>query len=652
MGFFRSTFSFINEISKPNPKYTTEKTDQEIMHIRNKVLLLSQFLLIVIFAIDALRGKTTLDIIVARYFAILTICTALILSCRYHPAVLTVFLSFFCAIYGPSIMNIGEEGIHRAIAVVMNLPLFLYLSTGSMWGFLCQAYLQLIYANSLYKATLHTHLIYATPESFVKSLTYSTSLSTIFNMALTMLIHFSMQQAYKRIAISEKRKEEVENQKIFLMGFSHELRNLINSLTGNVRLASFENLTQKAQELLLNAGVCGELLLHLVNNILDTGKVEIGELEINPAPTRTYETLERLWGICSELIRRKNLKGQMFIPKDLPKMLIIDHYRLTQIFLNLIGNAVKFTESGTVDITIEWINHAETVKEEVFEPYPFDCRDELDEGLFEKQRVFSAFDENVFALNLDVHSVDKNSLKRPACASGGVLKVSVNDTGCGMSNQETSKLFQKFTQVTTDASKRKLGTGLGLFITKQLCQKMNGDVKAFSKEGVGSSFIFCIPLKIGQEENGQLRDLEAMKSHFQKLKLKAMIVDDASFNHAILKCFFDKLGIEVIDIAENGLEAYNKYIQHIGRKDRPQIITMDLDMPIMDGKEAAKKIRELEIDMNLDPCFMPIISGNCSESEISECLSKEGRILADVFMNKPAAIEDLMRVIGSHFIQH
>jgi len=107
----------------------------------------------------------------------------------------------------------------------------------------------------------------------------------------------------------------------------------------------------------------------------------------------------------------------------------------------------------------------------------------------------------------------------------------------------------------------------------------------------------------------------------------------------------------VEDIAINGLEAYQKYVKQIKRGDRPQIVTMDLNMPIMDGKEASMKIRQLEIEKGLEPCFLIIISGNCTDSETRDCLDKSGKIRANGFLKKPVNIEDLLRVIGNSFIE-
>ena len=143
--------------------------------------------------------------------------------------------------------------------------------------------------------------------------------------------------------------------------------------------------------------------------------------------------------------------------------------------------------------------------------------------------------------------------------------------------------------------------------------------------------------------------MESLKKYIAAQNLKAMIVGDIPFNCSILKSFFDKLGIDVIEIAQNGLEAYQKYLKYIEKGERLDVVTMDLDMPVMSGKESARRIRRVEMEKRLKPCFLPIISGNCSESEISECISKNGNIRADEFIKKPATVDELLRAIGIYF---
>jgi len=188
-------------------------------------------------------------------------------------------------------------------------PVFTYLITESFWCSFVQGCFQAYFINFLFQEPLLKSITFMEPEQYVKELTQANNFNLILGLGISTTIYYFMQRAYESIINSEEKKDEYEKQKTFLLSFSHELRNLVNSIAGHVRLAALEeNLTLRTKELLQNAEVCGELLLHLINNILDTGKVEIGELEINPIPTSTYPMLEKVWSVCSELIWKKGLQ--------------------------------------------------------------------------------------------------------------------------------------------------------------------------------------------------------------------------------------------------------------------------------------------------------------------------------------------------------
>jgi len=645
----QNAVKFIDYLTQPNPKYTPDKVQRQVAHNRNKALFAFQLVMICIFIVDFLFGSSPVVNSIFNILMDFTIIGFLLLSCRYHPEIFRVFYNILISSYGPISMLYNKEGVHLAWVGAQTCPVFVLLSTGSAYHFFFQAGLQAVYINWLYQPVMLQAAQELSPEKFTQIMTYSSNLSTLLNMILIMLFHNSLQNAYQEMSQVEKKKDEFEKQKNFLLGFSHELRNLLNSLTGNVKLAKLEFISDKVKDLLLNAEVCGELLLHLVNNILDTGKVEIGELEINPNPVKIYDMMERTWGVCSELIRRKNLKGKMKLKKNIPQTLNIDHYRLTQIFLNLVGNAIKFTERGSIDITIEWLPNQAEVKDSCFEPFPFNDENDQDEGIFEKTQRFSVLDPSFVFLDAHRTKVQRPDLNRSNAESKGVLKVIVSDTGCGIPKEDTTKLFQRFSQVTRDNSKRKLGTGLGLFITKELCKRMDGDVRVFSKIDKGSSFIFCLPVDPLPDSHLSCSQIDIVRELMVGTKLKGMIVDDVPFNSMIIKELFVKLGIEIKDMAENGLEAYEKFMDRVLRRDNLDIIALDLDMPIMDGKKVAQKIREKEIELNLKSCLVVITSGNCSESEINECIDPKGKIRADAFLKKPISFEELVRVISTKF---
>ena len=641
----KSFINYFDELCKPKPEHIQDKIQQEVIHQRNRVFALFELFVTIVFILSIFAGNKSLSFNLQGLIATVIVIFAIFTLGRRHPKIFRTAYNIYNMVYIFLLIFHGDQEVHGGWTASQVFPGIVYLFTGSIWHFIFNMIVQIIFVNTIFQEPMKRTVIHMTPDAFVQSLTEHLHQTIIYVILFTALTHYMLQNAYQQASVADKKKEDFERQKNFLLGFSHELRNLINSLMGNVKLAGLESLNDKVKDLLLNAEVCAELLLHLVNNILDTGKVEIGELEINPMPVRIYDTMERIWSVCSELIRRKNLRGCMRIQKDIPQILTLDHYRLTQIFLNLVGNAVKFTDNGKIDINVEWIENTETVTDKCFEPLPFNRENDQDEGLFEKRQALSIFNKNVMCLGFTQKKINKALLCQQTSTAKGILKITVVDTGVGIQKESLERLFQRFTQVTTDASRRKLGTGLGLFITKELCQRMNGDVRVFSQPDKGSAFSLCLPI---QPANDEVTGASAYIERGKNIKeLKALIVDDEHLSRDVLSKFFCKLKIEVTETAENGLSAYHKFLAHVIRKDYFDVITMDLDMPIMDGKMASRKIRETEIENQMTPCFLIVISGNCSESEIKECTDRNGEIRANVFLKKPVSITDLQRIIST-----
>jgi len=550
---------------------------------------------------------------------------------------------------GPILVHYSPDSIIFNLTAVHIMPLWILYIIG-VRAFLLSTGMQLVYLHMFYKYRILDTLLNMSPELYMKRILFATTFAVILNTSLIFGIQYDIKKAHQEVEAERGKKSELERQKTFLLSFSHEIRNLINTMTGSVQLSLLEHIPQKVQDLLHNSEICGELLLHLVNNILDTGKVEIGELEVNPTPKVVSETLEKVWSICSQLIKSKKLSGQMRIQTKLPRLLKIDSYRLMQILMNMIGNSIKFTDSGSIGINIDWLEGETQVTDESFEPAPFD---EIDEGVFEKRMTTDLLSKNILFFDLKSSKIKKESFTDSDKTEKGVLKIIVSDTGSGIPQDKIPLLFSKFGQVNTDPMKRKMGTGLGLFITKQLVVKMGGEIRVFSKEKKGTVMIICIPTESVKDTAQKVLTIEAFTSLAETKSLQAMIVDDAQFNQVVLKSILTKIGVQVRAIASNGRESIEKFISSIAQEQPINIITMDIEMPVMDGKEAVQKIRKLEMKHKLKPCLIIIVSANCSESEIAECTGidhETGLMKANYFLKKPASMNDLFGIIQSQFL--
>lgn len=452
-----------NLYSQPNPKYIPGRFQYEVTHKRNKVLLLIQLISIIIFLMNILRGVGSLTANIQNCVASVAIFCINLSLCRYHHEIFRIFYNIFLLIIGPFMSNYLVDGGIATYVAIQALPVYVYLYTGSLFHFVTNAFGQAILFKLYHERNLGRCLIELTPDEVLNSLLYNLETVYIFNLISIILTQYGLYNTYYQLAVADKEKDELIKQKVFILGFSHELRNVINSLTGNIKLASLEKVSKRVKEFLTNAEVCSEMLHLLVDNILDAGKVEADDLEINTTSNCTYSIIEKIWSISTELIKAKKLQGRLRFDSNIPKILLIDQYRLKQILLNLVDNAVKFTISGRIDISIGWIEDVPNVIDECFEPLPFS-----DEGLFEKDQACSILSSSTLFLDHHNKKIDQSLLSSRYSNKPGVLKVTVTDTGRGIRNDDIDKLFQKFSRINPDPLVKNLGTGLGLFITKEL----------------------------------------------------------------------------------------------------------------------------------------------------------------------------------------
>jgi len=500
--------------------------------------------------------------------------------------------------------------------------------------------------------------------------------------------------------LEEKNKElnaAIKTRELFIAGVSHEFRNPLNSMMGNIELLSLELKDPRWKEMLNTCKVCGDVLLGLINNILDVAKINAEKLELSIRPVNFYRLIEKVWSVSAIKIREKGLKGHLSLSANLPQFLELDSHRLNQILLNIIGNATKFTSTGFVKVIISWHNHLEfdelqkpnseflsssrQIKNTSLHAIENECspfgsnnnnswaedtssfydnpglkemrrHNLLDLSRQISQRVFSTktmSDVNVRrCLSETVLTEYDNHIETKAQRSksealkkeSGLLKIEVIDTGCGITPAALGKIFQPFTQADSSVTRKFGGTGLGLYISKQLIKKMEGDICAYSEEQCGTNFCVLIPTVTASAQDLDEDDI-IMKSGVKR----ALVVDDLPLNQTLMTHYLKKMDVQV-EIASNGEEAVEKF------KERGygyySFITMDIQMPVMDGMTASKKIREYEAKCDFEK-HIPImmVTGNCTEIEKDCCLNPQGEIRASFFFRKPFVFEECRSCVRS-----
>ncbi len=379
-----------------------------------------------------------------------------------------------------------------------------------------------------------------------------------------------------KIAIEKLRAEKHEQiRDDFLAKMSHEIRTPMNAIMGMNKILR-KNKHYHEQEIYLDAiWQSSENLLVILNDILDLSKLEAGQVEIENIPFKPFDELMKLRDILKFKAEEKGVHMKCEMDPEIPEVIIGDPVRLSQILINLTGNAIKFTENGDVSVSIR---------------------------------------------------------KKELTGGKVVVEGIISDTGIGIPEDRIDKIFESFTQAESDTTRKYGGTGLGLTISKELIELQQGNINVTSKIGVGSTFMFTIPYEVGQISD--LQEEEKTDSFVPLKKLRILLVEDNEFNIMVAKDELTEIIEDVsIELADTGCKAYEKVKQ--GNYD---VVLMDIEMEEMNGYEAATAIRNLDhhnskvpiiaITANAMPkeiqkCYDAGMDGHISKPFASQDLAKE-----------------------------
>ena len=359
---------------------------------------------------------------------------------------------------------------------------------------------------------------------------------------------------------TQRAKAAAQAKSVFLANMSHELRTPMNGVLGFTDLLLSERLTERQQKHAQLIADSGRAMMRLLNDILDISKIEAGQMQLATEPVDLRHKMRNCASLMNPLAAQKGVDLTLDISPAVPDRIMSDSLRLRQVILNLVGNAVKFTHEGSVTLSADVVPRG----------------------------------------------------------SDSALRITVADTGIGIPADRLDAVFQSFAQADTTTARKYGGTGLGLTISHDLVKLMDGSITVESREGEGTTFEVILPLieADAAQENPDAEPMAGVTG--SDVDARVLVAEDNDINQELIRAMAQRLDL-TIDIAANGQEAIDQVTAARADGKPYDMVLMDVQMPVVDGLEATRRLRAAGIDAEELPIIA--LTANAYAEDIEACLA-------------------------------